>query len=81
VGSEWHVGNSMSVTIGAAFSAPLNFFVLSIFEHETTLPFISLEATSGYSTSMDLSWLAARDWMDLCGNDNYPPYSGIIYIS
>jgi hypothetical protein len=42
---------------------------------------ISLEATSGYSTNVTLSWTAARDFMLLCGNNDFPTRSGIIYVS
>lgn len=50
------------------------------FSAGVALPGITLTAVSGYSTNMDVKWEAFLDWMDLCGNDNYPPYSGIIYV-
>jgi hypothetical protein len=45
------------------------------------LGFVSLGATSGYSSHVAMAWTFARNWAWVCGNNDYENYAGIIYIS
>jgi hypothetical protein len=49
--------------------------------YAANLPFISLSATSGYSTNVQMHWLAARNWLYICGDTDYPPYAETVFVS
>lgn len=63
--TRFYRGSNRAVTIGGA----------------ANLGFVNLNATSGYSTYVDMDWNMVRNWCYICGYDNYPPYSKIVYIS
>lgn len=45
------------------------------------LGFVTLGATSGYSTNVTMSWRWVRNFGYLCGNDNYETLGGILYLT
>ncbi|MEH1128490.1 hypothetical protein [Micromonospora sp. CPCC 206061] len=64
-GTSFYRGSRRAVTLGAA----------------AELGFVSLSATSGYSGWVDMSWTFTRNWCWVCGNNDYPNYSKVVYVT
>ncbi|MDI1459713.1 hypothetical protein QEZ54_01910 [Catellatospora sp. KI3] len=44
-----------------------------------SFPFVNLGVTSGYSSRVDMTWEAKRNWIYICGGNAYPAYASVIY--
>ncbi len=63
VGDSWTKNEARAARFGIAVS----------------FPGVNLGATSGYSSRVDMTWKAVRNWIYLCGNNAYPRYAQIVY--
>lgn len=44
------------------------------------LGFVNLDATSGHSAFVEMSWRAVRNWIYICGSNDYPTWSRTVYV-
>ncbi|MDI1460189.1 hypothetical protein QEZ54_04335 [Catellatospora sp. KI3] len=69
------IARSIAIVAAAALGAT----ALPSTSTAASFPGVSLGATSGYSSKVDMSWKAARNWIYICGSNAFPRYAKIVY--